>query len=194
MTTNTQILDTLRKIDDPEMPINIVDLGLVVDIRVCDGDDDGASSDPAIEIDLTPTFIGCPALDVIRDDVRSRVAADCDVPAERVTVNYLFTPRWSVERISDAGRERLKTFGVTVPERGCVAQANADASDLEQIIASSTADATVPLTIGGAPATVPCPFCESTKTTMESPFGPTRCRMIYYCPACKNSFEHLKTI
>ncbi|MGE3180227.1 MAG: 1,2-phenylacetyl-CoA epoxidase subunit PaaD [Phycisphaerae bacterium] len=193
MISKPQILETLRTIDDPEMPISIVDLGLVVDIRI---QPDSADETSRIEIDLTPTFIGCPALDMIRADVQRRVAADCGVSPNNVTVNYLMSPRWTADRISEAGRARLKKFGVTVPENCGNASVHSAAADdtVEQIIARSTSMTTVPLTIGGAPASVPCPYCDAANTQMESPFGPTRCRMIYYCPACKNSFEHLKAI
>ena len=155
------IVAALRAVDDPEMPINIVDLGLISDVRV---------SATALELDLTPTFIGCPALAMIRDRVEAvlrPVAAGRDL-----RVNWVMAPRWTVDRISEAGRERLRAFGVTTPARQLV-QLTVSA---EQTVA------------------VPCPYCRSTATHVESPFGPTRCRMIYYCDSCRNSFEHLKPI
>ncbi len=178
------IRTALHAIDDPEMPISIVDLGLVTDIRLSAP----AGQPAAVEIDLTPTFIGCPALDMIRDQVSRCVAALPGVGTVRV--NWVNAPRWSVDRISDAGRERLRSHGVTTPERrtgGCGGGA-----------AESAAKNLVPLTISlprtQGVAAPPCPYCRSDETTMESPFGPTRCRSIFYCSACRNTFEHLRPI
>ncbi|MDX2200872.1 MAG: 1,2-phenylacetyl-CoA epoxidase subunit PaaD [Phycisphaerae bacterium] len=186
MTSLDQTIRTaLHAIDDPEMPISIVDLGLITDIRLS-----ATAGEPAaVEIDLTPTFIGCPALDMIRDQVARRVAALPGVGAVRV--NWVNAPRWSVDRISDAGRERLRSHGVTTPDRrsgGCCGGGGSEAA----------ATKLVPLTVSLPRAqdveTPQCPYCRSTETTMESPFGPTRCRSIFYCPACRNSFEHLRPI
>ena len=170
------ILDVLRTIPDPEMPINIVDLGLVEAVRVKNGRED-ASVSSSIEIDLLPTFIGCPALDMIAGDVRAKLGA---IPGVRnVTVNWLFDPPWSVDRITPAGRASLKEHGVTVPERG--SHLDVPGHDAPQSVTLHT-------------SAIPCPFCGSRSTYLDSPFGPTRCRMIYYCNACKNSFEHLKKV
>lgn len=194
------VLDVLRRIDDPEMPINIVDLGLVADIRIEPASagashrlEAGATNNPAhrieagatrIVIDLTPTFIGCPALDFISQQVLREIRAQAG--AAHVEVCWVHSPPWSVERISDAGRQRLRDFGVTTPTRGSVGVAGA---------ALSAANGATALTIGGRPMAAPaCPYCGTDQVEMDSPFGPTRCRMIYYCPACKNSFEHLKPI
>ena len=90
---------------------------------------------------------------------------------DRVGVRFVFQPPWSVDRISDAGRKSLEEIGVTVPGR------------------KPSEQQTVQI---GLP--VPCPFCKATETHMTRAYGPTRCRMIYYCDACKNSFEHMKRI
>src|SRR5262245_30185204 len=96
----------LQSVLDPEMPINIVDLGIVADVRVSNG---------LVEVDVTPTFVGCPALDVLRDDIVSKLRA---AGAAAAAVRFVHDPPWSVERISAAGREGLKLHGVTVPARG----------------------------------------------------------------------------
>lgn len=171
------VFEVLRTIDDPEMPISIVDLGLVVDVRVT-----GAQPRSTVEVDLTPTFLGCPALDLIAGQIKQKVGAAG--PCE-VRVNWLRTPAWSVDRISDAGRERLRRFGVSTPVRGSAASGSA----------SGAPAAFTMLTISGKIAAAPsCPYCGEGNAQLESPFGPTRCRMIYYCPDCRNSFEHLKAI
>ncbi len=173
---------TLQRINDPEMPISIVDLGLVELAEI--------SPTGVATVELLPTFVGCPALTILEDDVRRQVGG---LPGVRdVQVRFVFSPPWSVERISDAGRESLRRVGITTPARGS---------------ASRGQTAPIALTIGGAQAGEPtssaasagagvpaCPLCGSAGAQLESAFGPTRCKMIYYCNACRNSFEHLKTI
>lgn len=171
-------MDVLRTVPDPEMPINIVDLGLVERISVHGNGGDAASLNSCnVVIDLLPTFVGCPALDMIAGDVRAKIEALLDVKSVRV--NWVFDPPWTVDRITSAGRESLREHGVTVPEHGSHLQVAAHASP--QIVTLRT-------------SAVPCPFCGSSSTYLDSPFGPTRCRTIYYCESCKNSFEHLKRV
>jgi ring-1,2-phenylacetyl-CoA epoxidase subunit PaaD len=132
-----------------------------------------------VTIELLPTFIGCPALDMIAGDVRAKVGA---LPGVRdVSVTWVFDPPWSVDRITSQGRESLKAHGVTVPEPGCGKRLAIPARDAPQSVKLRT-------------SAVPCPFCGSTSTYLDSPFGPTRCRTIYYCEKCRNSFEHLKRV
>src|SRR5262249_3447509 len=150
-----------RSIDDPEMPISIVDLGIVKDVRMERGTDGGV----AVRIELLPTFIGCPALQAIGEEVRRRVRGLPGVTD--VAGPFVFDPPWTVDRIRAEGRASLQQFGVTVPL------------------------ATTPAETAPAPA---CPFCGSTAVQLESPFGPTRCRMIYYCTSCKNPFENMKRL
>jgi ring-1,2-phenylacetyl-CoA epoxidase subunit PaaD len=139
------------------MPISIVDLGIVEAVRV-------TPAEPAahVTVEILPTFVGCPALDLIREEIRHKVGRLDGVG--QVEIRVRFAPPWTVDRISPAGREALRRIGVTVP--------------------SSTQE-------GGSPN---CPFCGSSAVRQESAFGPTRCRMIYYCEACRNPFEHMKRI
>lgn len=174
----------LGTVPDPEMPISIVDLGLVEDVRVEIASNSdahvrkAASGDCAnVTIDLLPTFIGCPALDMIAGDIRAKVGKVAGV--ETVNINWLFDPPWSVDRITPAGRESLKAHGVTVPERGHKLNVPGHKAPTAVTLRTSA---------------IPCPFCGSSATHLDSPFGPTRCRTIYYCNACKNSFEHMKNI
>ncbi len=154
-----RVWQQLGRIDDPEMPISIVDLGIVDDVRLIAG---------GVCVRITPTFTGCPALDLIDRQIESELR---QLPGiERVCVEHVFDPPWGVARISPAGRARLKGHGVTVPQRKWVQLSIARRE------------------------TVNCPFCESIDTRLDSPFGPTRCRMIYYCQACHNTFEHLKAV
>ena len=172
MVTADDVREALRSVPDPEMPISIVDLGIVHDVRIVP-----AGDGQRVEVDLIPTFVGCPALDLIEQNVRRRLLAMA--PVREVAVRFLNAPAWSAERISAAGRESLREHGVSVPERGTCGGGAAAAT-------------LVPLTVAESQP-VACPYCGSGRTQRESMFGPTRCRMIYYCNACRNSFERIKS-
>ncbi len=164
------IMDVLREIPDPEMPISIVDLGLVEDVRI---ETNGDSA--VVSIDILPTFVGCPALPMIETEIRTKVGAVEGVG--EVSVRFIYDPPWSVDRISDEGRQSLAAHGVTVPEHGSKLDVPGHGSTVELRTSA-----------------IACPFCGSNETRLDSQFGPTRCRMIYYCEACKNSFEHMKRV
>jgi ring-1,2-phenylacetyl-CoA epoxidase subunit PaaD len=147
--TEAAVRDLLAIVHDPEIPtISIVDLGIVERVGV---------TDDAIEIELLPTFVGCPALDVIRDSVVEALA-----PLGR-EARVVFTWRvpWTSDRISDSGRARLAASGFAPP-----------------------AD----------PADVRCPYCQSAKVAMDSAFGPTQCRSLFYCRECRQPFEAFKPV
>jgi len=166
-----RIMEVLATIPDPEMPISITDLGLVERVEV--------SEDGCVAIDILPTMIGCPALAMIRDDIEKKIA-DID-GVQQVLVRFINDPPWSVDRISQSGREELRKFGVTVPGKDD----------------SRPVDGPVELRTTAPPKAdreVSCPFCGSKNTRLDSPFGPTRCRMIYFCEECENTFERMKRI
>jgi len=145
-------------------------------------------------VEITPTFVGCPALELLAREIRERVGGLPGVLG--VSVDFVYSPPWSVDRISDAGREALRRHGVAVPERGESARSGGAAYSrpVAVTIAGRAAATGVIRGPGEGGHEVACPFCGSRKTTLESAFGPTRCRMIYYCPACRNSFEYLKDV
>jgi len=154
----------LAGVDDPEIPpCSITDLGIVEGVRV---------SDEAVEVDLLPTFAGCPALDVIRQDAEAALRAVAD---ERdVRVRFVFTPPWTSARITEAGRRALTAYGVTPPGE------------------SGKGPVLVPLASLSRSEGTRCPFCGSRDTALESAFGPTLCRATHYCRACRNPFEAFK--
>ena len=166
-----KVMAALAEIPDPEMPISIVDLGLVETADVVQDD-----SSVTARIRILPTFVGCPALDMIADDIRAGLSAIDGI--DDVDVDFIFDPPWSVDRINDRGRDTLRGHGITVPERGTVGRLTSPTGQNVEIRISA----------------VPCPYCSSRKTRLESPFGPARCRTIYYCDACRNQFEHLKRV
>jgi len=150
MVTYDAVWQALGEIEDPELPIAITDLGLVRSVEI---------DERTVRVRLVPTFIGCPALDLIRERVHRRLL---NVPAvHAVDVQYTFDEPWTIDRMTETGRARLIAHGVSVP-RVHLAE----------------------------PAT--CPFCGSTDLVLENPFGPTLCRAVYYCRACRNPVERFK--
>lgn len=162
-----RVWDALAEVHDPEIPpCSITDLGIVERVEV---------SEMQIEVDLLPTFSGCPALDVIGADARAAVESVADGRA--VAVRFVYSPPWTSDRITDLGREALRTYGITPPgtELGSPAQAFIPIGALRKPQS--------PLT---------CPFCGSRQTDLESSFGPTLCRSIHFCRDCRNPFEGFK--
>lgn len=154
------VWQALQAVADPEIPpLSILDLGIITDVRV---ERDG------VTVDMTPTFAGCPALDMIRENITEAVAQLGD---DRVTVNIVYDPPWTTDRITETGRRVLKEFGLAPPGRQC--GGGSAVPDLDR---------------------VPCPHCDATDTELESLFGPTLCRSIHYCKSCRQSFEHFKPV
>lgn len=158
--TREQVFEWLEEVKDPEIPVlSLVDLGVItgVDIK-------GAS----IEVELTPTFVGCPALDMMKQDIS-------DVLVRRgftsVIINTSFREPWSSDKISEKGRLALKKFGLAPPPSA--ASLIDDLSILEHAV---------------------CPRCNSNQTELRSSFGATLCRSIHYCNHCQEAFERFKPL
>ena len=119
---------------------------------------------------VLPTFTGCPAVPIIRRDVDAAVGRVDGI--ETVIVEMTFTPPWTTDRITEEGRTKLREFGLAPP----------------------TGSGPVLIMDIGLPTVALCPFCGSSETHNENPFGPTPCRALYYCDACKNPFEQFKPV
>jgi ring-1,2-phenylacetyl-CoA epoxidase subunit PaaD len=161
MVTAEQVWEALQEIPDPEIPvISLVDLGVVRDVAVEEG---------RVRVEFTPTFLGCPALEVMRDAIAARIA---ELGAEP-DVEVVLDDSWSTDRITAAGREKLRKSGFAPP-----APRTAGAPQLVQLQRGPFR----------------CPYCGSTETRLENIFGPTPCRSIRYCESCRQPFEQFKTI
>ena len=162
MVTEEQIWDALAEIPDPEIPVvSLVDLGVVRDVAVENG---------SVRIEFTPTFLGCPALEVMRDAMAERIRALGAEPDVQVVLD----DSWSTDKITRAGHEKLRASGFAPP----APRSAGTATSLVQLNA----------------ALFRCPYCGSTETTLENLFGPTPCRSLRYCNACRQPFEQFKTI
>ena len=155
------VLRALAEIPDPEIPvISIVDLGVVRDVRV-DGE--------RVEVDFTPTFMGCPALETMRRQMEEAIRGLGAEPDVRVVLD----DSWTTDHISPEGREKLRAAGFAPP-----APRSAGTPTLVQLERGPFR----------------CPWCGSVDTKLENVFGPTPCRSLRYCNACRQPFEQFKTI
>jgi ring-1,2-phenylacetyl-CoA epoxidase subunit PaaD len=158
--TEEQVWEALAEIPDPEIPvISIVDLGVVKSIEVTDG---------TVNVDFTPTFMGCPALDAMRLAMETRIA-ELGATAD---VHVRLDDSWSTDHITAEGREKLRAAGFAPP-----APRAAEKLELVQLERGFR-----------------CPYCGSTATRLENLFGPTPCRSIRYCDGCRQPFEQMKTL
>ena len=155
----------LAEVMDPELPmLSVVDLGIVHRVEV-------DPADGPIRVWILPTFVGCPALELIKASIADRLATF----GRPVEVTATFEVPWTSDRISPAGRAALAAAGIAPPAPGADGSIGAPALiDLEP--------------------RVPCPHCGSRRTVVENLFGPTQCRTIRYCADCRQPFESIKTV
>jgi ring-1,2-phenylacetyl-CoA epoxidase subunit PaaD len=153
--TAEQVWAALDEVEDPEIPVvSLVDLGVVRDVQI-DGD--------RVHVEFTPTFLGCPALEVMRDRMAAKIVELGGEP----DVEVIADDSWSTDKITPAGREKLRAAGFAPP-----------APRLVQLKSQVHR----------------CPYCGSTETRLENLFGPTPCRSLRYCESCRQPFEQFKTI
>ena len=158
------VRDALAEVMDPELPmLSVVDLGIVHRVDV-------AADGGPIRVEILPTFVGCPALELIKRSIAERLAAF----GRPVEVEATFEIPWTSERISPAGRGALLAAGIAPPGPDSAGLAVGGLVDLEP--------------------RVPCPHCGSRRTTLENVFGPTQCRTIRYCADCRQPFEAIKPV
>jgi ring-1,2-phenylacetyl-CoA epoxidase subunit PaaD len=159
--TEAAVWSALAELEDPEIPvISLVDLGVIRHVAV-EGE--------RVHVDFTPTFLGCPALEVMRVQMTEAIeglGAEADV-------EVIADDSWSTDRITPEGREKLRAAGFAPP---------------------APREATAPRLVQLHSGPFRCPYCGSTETKLENIFGPTPCRSIRYCTSCRQPFEQFKTI
>jgi ring-1,2-phenylacetyl-CoA epoxidase subunit PaaD len=155
MVTADQGWSAFAEIPDPEIPVvSLVDLGVIRSVDVQDGH---------VHVEFTPTFLGCPALETMKRALEEAVRGVGGEPE----VEVVNDDSWGTDKITAAGREKLRAAGFAPPAPRLV--------QLKSQIHK-------------------CPYCGSTETTLENLFGPTPCRSLRYCNACRQPFEQFKTI
>ncbi|MCU7727390.1 phenylacetate-CoA oxygenase subunit PaaJ [Actinoplanes sp. KI2] len=151
---------------DPELPmVTLTELGIVREVR---------ESADGVEVAITPTYSGCPAMEAIRDDI---VKALLDAGFGRAAVRTQLSPAWTTDWISETGKAKLAAAGIAPPGA-----------------APQRAAGPVPLVLGVRAEAVACPLCGHAETERISAFSATACRELRRCPACREPFEHMKEI
>ena len=185
----------LEHVPDPEIPVvSIRELGILRDVRLMPAES-GASQ---VEVTITPTYSGCPAVEAIADDVRAALHQI----GIRGVVRYQLEPAWTTDWLSDAAKAKLKAWGIAPPGPAAPYQpirftpkivankhqghwTNGQNESQKGVLALQTA-LQEPLHAVG------CPRCDSTATTRLSEFGSTACKALYRCNSCQETFDHFK--
>ena len=159
MVNEQEIWQHLEEVKDPEVPVlSVVDLGIVRKITI---DND------VINIIITPTYSGCPAIDVISMDIRLKLM---EKGFRNVIINQALSPAWTTDWVSETGKNKLKTFGIAPP------------NPRQQFCTSDMF----------AEEAVECPRCNSFHTELISQFGSTACKSMYRCLDCREPFDYFK--
>ena len=154
------INNLLKEVKDPEVPVlSILDLGIVRDIRI---------SEQNVEIDITPTYSGCPAMDAISIDIRLKLA---EHGYKNVKITSVLSPAWTTDWMTESGKQKLQAYGIAPPQTTSI------------IPSIYTKEAEIK---------IQCPQCSSYDTRLVSTFGSTACKALYQCNDCKEPFDYLK--
>ncbi len=163
--TEQTVWGLLEQVPDPEIPVlNVIDLGIVRKVEVHPGQN---SEDVEITILLTPTYMGCPAMDMISMNIRLVLL---EYGFRHIRINTILSPAWTTAWMSVSGKAKLKAYGVAPPLE--------QAARIEKLFT--------------APLAIPCPLCDSANTRLISEFGSTACKSLYQCNDCKEPFDYFK--
>lgn len=160
MVTSKDVWSYLEEVFDPEVPVlTVVDLGIVQKVSV---------NGSKVDIVITPTYSGCPAMQRIEDDIIEKLKEKGEF---EVNVDLVLSPAWTTDWISEDGKRKLKEYGIAPPE---------DETDKSVLFAE--------------PTVVPCPKCSSRDTKMISQFGSTACKAHYQCNTCLEPYDYFKCL
>lgn len=159
MVTTKTIHEILDTVQDPEVPVlSIIDLGVLRDVII---------NGNQVEVVITPTYSGCPAMDMIRANIRMVLA---EHGYNDVKVTTVLSPAWTTDWMSERGKEKLKAYGIAPP------------NPKQQVCHTSLF----------AEEAIQCPHCNSYNTRRVSEFGSTACKSLYQCNACHEPFDYFK--
>ena len=154
------IYSYLEEINDPEVPVlSIIDLGIVRDVKM---------NDEELEVIITPTYTGCPAMDMITTTIKIQLAT---LGFKKIKITQVLSPAWTTEWMSEEGKRKLKEYGIAPPnpkQQVCDQKLFAEAEGVQ------------------------CPHCNSYHTHRISEFGSTACKALYRCDDCKEPFDYFK--
>ena len=156
-------LAILETVPDPEIPVlNVVEMGIVRGVDCTKG---------GLTVRITPTYMGCPAMDAIADDIRSTLGPLAQEESRNLTVELVYSPAWTTDWLDDKAQAKLEAYGIAPPGK---------TSD-KRVLQGETPD-------------IRCPKCKSIDTKLVSLFGSTACKAHYTCTACGEPFDHFKCI
>lgn len=160
--TSEDVIRWLAEVTDPEVPVlTIIDLGIVRKVEVS-----GAAGNESVSVFITPTYSGCPAMDVIAVGIRMALAGR---GVKNIAIEPQLSPAWTTDWMSEEGKQKLKAYGIAPPNRKSFQSLGIFEEEK-----------------------IACPRCGSEDTELVSHFGPTSCKALYKCLSCKEPFEHFK--
>ncbi|HEV2830909.1 MAG TPA: 1,2-phenylacetyl-CoA epoxidase subunit PaaD [Hanamia sp.] len=155
--TKEELWKLMETVYDPEIPVlSVIDLGIVRDINIYEEE---------IEIKITPTYSGCPAMDVIAMNIRMALVKE---GLASIKISHQLSPAWTTDWMTEAGKQKLKSYGIAPPSAKTF-----DKNYLENLV-------------------VECPLCRSKNTKLISQFGSTACKALYQCLDCQEPFDYFK--
>lgn len=159
-----KIWSILENVCDPEVPVlSVIDLGIIRDVTLTRSNDE-----ESIEVVVTPTYSGCPAMDVIRMNIRMELL---QYGYKNVHITTVLSPAWTTDWMTDAGKQKLKAYGIAPPNpKQQVCNTELFAED----------------------EAVQCPHCNSYNTRRISEFGSTACKSLFQCNDCQEPFDYFK--
>jgi len=156
-------LKLLHEVPDPEIPVlNVVEMGIVRTVE---------SNDTSVAVKITPTYMGCPAMDAIADDIRDQLSPLALEEGRTLSVELVYAPAWTTDWLSDSAKAKLEAYGIAPPGKTTDKRA-----------------------LNGEAPIVRCPKCKSEATELISLFGSTACKAHYRCNDCAEPFDHFKCI
>jgi ring-1,2-phenylacetyl-CoA epoxidase subunit PaaD len=165
MLSRDDIFSVLDTVKDPEVPVlSVIELGVVRDVEL--------DESQGVTVVVTPTYSGCPAMQVIEEDILAALRAR---GVEQARVRTAFLPAWTTDWLSDEAKRKLEAYGIAPPGRAPIV-------DDDLVPLRRRADV------------VRCPYCKSADTALRSEFGSTACKSIRFCNACHQPFEQFKAI
>ena len=155
-----ELFSILKSVPDPEIPVlSIIDLGVVRSAYL---------RGKEVFVEITPTYSGCPAMDVIGDDIKTELKKHGYIP----NVKLILSPAWTTDWMTDEGKQALRDYGIAPPMDAT--------SDKEALL--------------GNKRVIPCPQCESKNTRLVSQFGSTACKAMFKCEDCEETFDYFKCL
>ena len=159
--TNESIMQLLCTIPDPEVPaINIVELGVVRGVEI---------QNDTVQVTITPTYSGCPAMKAIEDEIVKTLLAN---NITQFKIKTVLLPPWTTDWLTDEAKQKLQDYGIAPPQQ--------------------TTNQHLTAMLSGKKIAVTCPYCKSGDTKLSSAFGSTACKALHYCNACQQPFEEFK--